>query len=121
MICLLLMFTLRKMEIGDVSWVSFTDLRGTGLFVAGAPELNFRVHRYTIEDLEKARHLNELNPRDEITINLDYRHQSINSASCGPECLDKYRLNPENFNFSLRFRPYTKDLISPVILGREDF
>ena len=105
----------------DVSWVSFTDLRGMGIFVSADPVLNFSAHRYTTADLEKTRHLNELNPGDEITINLDYKHQSINSASCGPKCLDKYRLDPEDFNFSLRFRPFTKDLISPVILGRESF
>ena len=105
----------------DVSWVSFTDLRGMGIFVSADPVLNFSAHRYTTADLEKAKHLNELNLRDEVTINLDYKHQGIGSASCGPKCLDKYRLDPEEFKFTLRFRPFSKALISPVILGRESF
>lgn len=103
----------------EVQWVAFTDLRGIGLFVGGQPELNFSAHRFTNKDLEKAKHLNELEPRNEITVNLDYRHNAIGSESCGPEGLDQYKLYPEEFEFSLRLRPFSKDGISPTILGRK--
>lgn len=105
----------------DVRWLSFTDLRGMGIFVSSSQLFNFTAHRYSTEDLEKARHQNELIKRDEITVNLDYKHQGIGSASCGPVGLDKYRLDAENFRFSFRLRPFSKNLISPVVLGRESY
>ncbi|MEJ6950723.1 beta-galactosidase, LacZ type [Natronospora cellulosivora (SeqCode)] len=103
----------------DIHWTAFTDLKGMGLFISGSPEFNFSAHRFTTADLEAARHINDLEFRNEITLKLDYKHQGISSASCGPLGLDKYRLDPEEFSFSLNFRPFSIDAISAVVLGRE--
>ena len=56
-------------------------------------------------DLEQARHPHELTRRDYITLNLDYRHNGLGSASCGPGVLPQYELRPEEFRFAVRLRP----------------
>ncbi|MFW6410329.1 MAG: glycoside hydrolase family 2 TIM barrel-domain containing protein, partial [Halanaerobiales bacterium] len=105
----------------DVRWVSLTNLSGLGIFATGKSLLNFSAHRFSTEDLEKADHTDELSFRDEITLNLDHRHQALTSTSCGPEGLEKYRLKPEEFNFAVKLQPFTKNEISPVALGRKEF
>lgn len=89
----------------DVSWVSFTSSDEQGFVVLGEPTLNFSAHRYTPMDFEKARHPHELKQRDFINVNLDYAHQALGSASCGPRPWEKYVLKPHEFTFSLKLRP----------------
>lgn len=96
----------------DVSWVTLTDLRGQGIIVMGQPTINFSAHRFTTMDLEKARHTNELEPRDFITLNLDYQQNGIGSASCGPGVLPEHRLLTKEYKFSVILQPYSADGMS---------
>ncbi len=98
----------------DVRWVALTDTRGTGLLASGMPTLDFSVHRFTTMDFERARHTYDLVPRDELTLNLDYRQNGIGSASCGPGPLPQYLLHPEEFCFSVRLRPFFADGKAPL-------
>lgn len=101
----------------DVRWVSFTNTRGMGL-LAVMPILNFSAHRFTTEDFDKAQHTYELVPRDEITVNLDYRHHGLGSASCGPGVLPQYELRPDEFRFVIRLKSFSKDSASPMSLSK---
>jgi beta-galactosidase/beta-glucuronidase len=89
----------------EVRWVGFTDRRGLGLKVLGLPLLNFSAHRFTTEDLDKARHTYELNRREDITLNLDLAQNGLGTASCGPGVLEQYKLKPEEFSFALQLIP----------------
>ena len=102
----------------DVNWVTFTNTRGMGL-IAVMPSLNFSAHRFTTENLTEAKHTCDLIPMDFITLNLDYRHQGLGSASCGPGVLPQYELKPHEFAFSVRLKPFSVDRISPASLGKE--
>ncbi len=93
----------------DVRWVRAADLRGFGLEALGAPPLNFSAHRFTTEDLERARHTCDLTPRPDITLHLDHRQNGLGSRSCGPGPLPPYQLKPEPFEFAVRFRPVAGD------------
>lgn len=93
----------------DCSWLTMTNLRGMGLAVFGKPTFNFSSHRFSIEDIEKAEHMHELEERDEVFLNIDYRHNGIGSRSCGPGPLEKYLLKPEEFSFGIRMSPYSID------------
>jgi hypothetical protein len=83
------------------------------------PELNFSLHRYTTEQLEKARHTYELSDAGQLIWHLDYRQNGIGSASCGPGPLPQYELQSEPFQFALRLRPFTVDLASPSVLSKQ--
>ena len=98
----------------DVRWVALTDARGVGLLAVGMPTLNFSAHRYTPEDFAAAKHTHELEPRDEVIVHLDYKHNGLGSASCGPGPLEKYLLKPGPFSFSVRLAPVNVDAMSPA-------
>ncbi len=102
----------------DVRWVSLTDPRGVGLYVQGLDHLNFSAHPFGTDDLEAARHTHELEPREQITLNLDYRQCGLGSGSCGPATFEQYRIPAEPFRFSLRMRAFSKDAVLPDQLYR---
>lgn len=100
----------------DVNWVALTDIRGNGVLITGDHPLNFSAHWFTTEDLDKAKHTCELKKRDFITLNVDYKHHGLGSASCGPGPLPQYVLRPERFNFTIKFRTFSEDEILPETL-----
>lgn len=102
----------------DVKWVSITDRRGIGLIFVGIPTINFSAHRFEPEDFERAKHTCDLVPRDYIVMNIDYKHNGLGSASCGPAPLEKYLLFPEQFEFSVRIRPFISSLTTPIQLSK---
>ncbi|RYG45950.1 beta-galactosidase, partial [bacterium] len=83
----------------EVQWVRFTNARGWGLQVLGEPSFDFSVHRYTIEDLDAARHTFDLPRRDSLTVTLDHRHHGIGSNSCGPGPLEDHCLKAQPFRW----------------------
>lgn len=103
----------------DVRWLALTDLYGKGLFISGMPLINFSAHRFTPEDFAEAKHMCDLVPRDEITLNLDYRQRGLGSAACGPDVLSQYELYPHEFKFAVRLKPFSAKRISPVRLGKQ--
>ena len=102
----------------DTSWVAMTNTKGVGIFAQGAPLIDFSAHRFTAEDFEKARHTYELMPRDEIILNLDYRHNGIGSASCGHFPWPQHLLHPHEFTFSVRMKAFSTDNVSPASLAK---
>ncbi|HEX6553222.1 MAG TPA: glycoside hydrolase family 2 TIM barrel-domain containing protein [Ktedonobacteraceae bacterium] len=103
----------------EVKWASVANSRGTGLLAIGMPEMNFSIHRYTVEQLEKARHTYELSDSGQLIWHLDYRQNGIGSASCGPGVLPQYELQCEPFQFALHLRPFSINLASPSILSKQ--
>ncbi len=61
----------------DVRWMTLTNERGAGLLAVGMPLLSVSAWPFSMEDLEKATHINELPRRDFITVNLDYKQQGV--------------------------------------------
>lgn len=104
-------FNVRPQENGnktDVRWVAVTDIYGAGVFADSDELINISVHKYTDENLTKAKHINELQYIDETVLNLDYKVSGVGSGSCGPETLEKYWVNPENCSFTVRIKPFNK-------------
>lgn len=93
----------------DVRWVSFaTGASGIGFRVLGSPTLNFGIKDYETEDLDQAKHTNELDDRRQMgyaVVSLDYALNGIGTNSCGPGPLDKYLLKPEAASWVWRFEP----------------
>ncbi|MED5019839.1 glycoside hydrolase family 2 TIM barrel-domain containing protein [Paenibacillus chibensis] len=90
-------------------WASVTNELGMGLQFTGANPFSFSASHYFPEDLDQAGHLHELMKREETIVHLDYRMSGIGSNSCGPELLEKYRLDEKAFEFALRLRPVFKE------------
>ena len=101
-----------------VRWVALADERGDGILALGMPTRNFSAHRYTPEDFAKAKHTHELEPQDDVMVNLDYRHHGLGSGSCGPGPLEQYLLKPGPFSFKVVLAPLRIDAASPAELAR---
>ena len=99
----------------DVRWVEFTkggkDARGVR-FSASEP-LYLQALRHTWEDLSFARQekgqlrrQSDLEPRDEVYVNLDVRQTGLGGRSCGPEPMAKYVFDPKApVEWTLRIEP----------------
>jgi beta-galactosidase len=61
----------------DVRWASWTNKKGVGLVAIGQPLINASAWPYTMKDLEKAVHINELPTRKSITLNIDYMQTGV--------------------------------------------
>ena len=97
----------------DVRWVSLTDGYGMGLLALAMPGtdaglLEVSAHHFTTEDLAQARHTYELQRREEITLNLDYKQSGLGGASCGPGTLPQYLIQPQPVAYRVRLRPISQ-------------
>jgi len=91
----------------DVRWMTLTNEDGVGVMAIGMPLIYASAWPYTIEDLEKAKHINELPQRNTITVNLDYKHE--------------YRLPAKPYSYSFRLRPYSPQMGDVENIARRSF
>ena len=81
----------------DVRWMVLTDDEGAGLLITGVPLISFSASHFTARDLIAAHHTCDLQPRPEVYVNLDYMQRGLGTASCGPDTLEKYRIEPGTY------------------------
>ena len=96
----------------DCRWATLSDLRGRGLRVAGQPTINVSAQHYRVEEIDAARHQNELpdyGPGGEtppITVlHLDHRAAGVGNQNLGPATLEKYQIKPEPMTFAVQLMP----------------
>ncbi|MDD3119072.1 MAG: glycoside hydrolase family 2 TIM barrel-domain containing protein [Victivallales bacterium] len=89
----------------DVRWLALTGPNGAGMLFSGMAVMEFTASHYRAEDLFRAFHTCELQPRPEITLCLDYHQSGLGTNSCGPMALDQYKLFPGVYSFNYRMRP----------------
>ncbi|NLE54543.1 MAG: DUF4981 domain-containing protein [Lentisphaerae bacterium] len=95
----------------DVRWLALEAGPNDAalLFQAENRLLEASASHFSAEDLTKAFHTNELEARDEVILNLDFAQRGLGGASCGPDTLQQYRLEPGHYSFSYRIRAYTAE------------
>ena len=91
----------------DVRWAALSNGQ-VGLLAVGEPLLEVSVSHYSVADLYKCMHTNELTRRDEVTFNLDLMQCGLGGNSCGPRTLDKYLVMPGAYRFSVLLRPFAE-------------
>ena len=95
----------------DIRWVALTNDDGIGLLAVGMPLLSISAWPYTMEDLERALHINELPQRDTITVNLDYMQMGVGGDDgWGKQPHPQYRLPAQPYAYSFRLQPYSPDM-----------
>jgi beta-galactosidase len=95
----------------DVRWVALTGADGRGLLASGLPLLSVSAWPYTMEDLEKATHVNELPRRDTITLNLDLRQMGVGGDDgWGARPHAEYTLDAKPYAYGFRLRPYAPSM-----------
>ncbi len=103
----------------DVRWIALTNQRGRGLLAVGIPLLSASAWPFSMADLEKATHINELPRRDFITLNLDYRQMGVGGDdSWGARTHPEYTLPAKPYSYRFRIRPYSPEMGDVPSLAR---
>jgi len=98
----------------DTKWVSVSSVAGHGLiFLRTDKDFSFNCCHFTPEQLTKTRHDYELVPLKETVVNIDYRHNGIGSASCGPTLPARLSLIEKKISFSFRLLPVFVNNVCP--------
>ncbi len=96
----------------DVRWISMYDKDKKGFIIDGDELFNISACWYDDDNLTQARHLYELEKRDYITLNIDYRMAGLGTAACGPGVRDEYLVMAEASDFTIRFTPVENNNIN---------
>jgi hypothetical protein len=96
----------------DVRWLALFDDSDAGvMFVAEGNEFAFSALPYTIEDLDQAKHLNEINPSGYTTLCIDTKQRGVGNGVDTPRkntegfLLREYAVEPVPVAFSYSMRP----------------
>lgn len=82
----------------DTRWAELAgDAR---LRIDSAKPFGFSASHFNPDDLTKAYHTPDLQPRDTVALCLDAAHRGIGTASCGPDTLEKYRLKAGRYTLA---------------------
>jgi len=73
-------------------------------FTADTP-FECNVSKYSVMDLHKANHINELHADGFTHVRIDYKNSGIGSASCGDPLMEKYKLYGKDMHFAFRITP----------------
>ncbi len=100
----------RPQETGnktDVRWAAWTNKKGVGLLAVGEPTINASAWPYSMADLEKARHINELPKQKTITVNIDHMQMGLaGDNSWGARPHQQYMLWANKpYNWEIRLCP----------------
>ncbi len=78
------------------------DGAGFGLRVEAPGLMEFGAMRYSEDELFAARHTNELKDSGCVCVRLDLRQRGVGTATCGPDTLPEYRINPGRYRFAVK-------------------
>ncbi len=73
-----------------------------GLCFTADDKFEINVSEYTSEMLTYAMHTDKLKKAGFITVRVDYKNAGVGSHSCGPELIEKYRVNDKDITFGFR-------------------
>ena len=89
----------------DVHWAAVSNMEGVGFLIRGGEPMNFSAYPYADADITKARHMNELDEADFVTVNYDAVVTGLGTATCGPGILPQYVANNGIYRFEITYRP----------------
>ena len=102
----------------DTRWFTLTSEKEQyGLFVTMQEPFNFSIYNYDDDNLTAARRINQLNPTDVLTVNVDYKQAPIGTATCGPGVDEKYVLGNQVYEYTVLLRAFDKTQ-DPIELTR---
>ena len=101
----------------DTEWLVLKDKNERGLLVKSQEHFSFNASHYMPEDLAKAKHNEELVPREETVVHIDYKMMGVGSSACGPELSKTYCISSGVFKFNFTMEPMffeERDLLKEI-------
>ncbi|WNH11967.1 glycoside hydrolase family 2 TIM barrel-domain containing protein [Thalassobellus suaedae] len=93
----------------DTRWFKVQNNSGKGLLVTGATPLNFSVLPFSFNNIETAKHTNELINRDILTVNIDHIQMGVggdNTWSFRAEPHEQFRVKPGVYIYTYTLIPF---------------
>jgi beta-galactosidase len=93
-------------------WARLTNAQGQGLLISADLPLSFSAWPYSMNDIDQAKHINDLVARDFITLNIDHAQMGVggdDSWSMQARPHEEYRLKPGTYQYSYRLTPVAGD------------
>ena len=84
----------------DVRWFTLTDAAGGGLRVSLETPGQVSATHLRATDLAETTHAVDLRPRPETVVHLDVAHRGLGTASCGPDTLPEYKIDPGTYAYT---------------------
>ncbi len=86
----------------ECRWMELVDERSGDVLRIEADGclLHMSATYYTARDLFTANDQTELHRQRALTVHLDIAHRGLGTASCGPDTLEKYRIEPGEYTFA---------------------
>lgn len=105
----------------DVRWLTLlNEDSNVGLFATMSEPFNFSIYEYEDDNLTAAERINDLEPLEVFTVNLDYKQAAIGTATCGPGVAEEYVLGNRTYQYSVRFRGFDTEADDPFTLFGQD-
>lgn len=95
---------IRPQETGNHLNTKYLKLIGNNSLEFFGDGFEFSALPYSIENIDKANHQNELEKSCSTEVIIAYKNRGIGSNSCGPKLSEKYKINDKTFNFTFEIR-----------------
>ncbi|MCU4174229.1 glycoside hydrolase family 2 TIM barrel-domain containing protein [Carboxylicivirga sp. N1Y90] len=92
----------------SVRWLELKNINGYGIRIQGNQPLSTSVWPWTAQNIQNARHINELKEASFLTVNIDLEQVGVggqNSWSIKAKPIAQYRIKPKNYMFSYSILP----------------
>ena len=94
----------------------------------GDPVISSSAHQFFQTDLDHPgkgapqRHLNDIQPKDIITWNIDYKQMGVGGDnSWGARTHKEYTITPGNYSYHFKLVPFSKNTESPLNLSKYNY
>ena len=97
----------------ETRWFKLQNKTGKGLVVKAEDTINYSVVPYSIDNMDSARHLNELIDRDVLTVNIDLKQMGVggdDTWSPKAESYEELRIKPAAYSYSFYLSPIDSKL-----------
>ncbi len=88
----------------DVRWLKIQDANGKGLVIRGGEPLNFSLHKFTTDNLDRAVYTYQLKEAPNTILNIDYEVTGVGETATRQ--LQRYRVIPQAGNYKLTIKPF---------------
>lgn len=88
----------------DVRWLKVKNQDGKGLMISGDELLNFSLHKYTTDNLDRAVYTYQLQEAANTILNVDYEVTGVGETATRQ--LQRYRVLPHSGKYRLTIKPF---------------
>lgn len=93
----------------DTRWASFSNDEGKGVFITSTQPFQFSAVPFPDNNIEQAKHINELQRDGKITVHLDALQAGVGTATCGPGVLPQYLVPVKEHTFEFTLFPLNEN------------